>query len=59
MAAVSLPSGPVSALHPETEIVKVEGACHWVLEWMGEGHVDCEAIVSITEGCGNIERWGH
>lgn len=36
MAAVSLPSGPVNALHPETEMVEVEGACHGALEGMGE-----------------------
>lgn len=30
VAAVSLPSGPVNALDPETEMVEVEGSYHGV-----------------------------
>lgn len=37
MAAVSLPSGPVTALHPETEMVEVEGGRHGVWRGWGDG----------------------
>jgi len=59
MAAVSLPSGPVTALHPETEMVEVEGGCR------GEGGMrererkkEREVTVRIIEG-GMIDRWDH
>lgn len=59
MAAVSLPSGPVTALHPETEMVEVEGGRHGVWRGWGMGkreRVDCEVTVRIIEEGGNIER---
>lgn len=53
MAAVSLPSGPVTALHPETEMEEVEGGCFW--DWRGLWDEDkgrergryCEVTVRI------------
>lgn len=55
MAAVSLPSGPVTALHPETEMLEVEGGCRGD---EGEGEKEREVTVRIIEG-GIIDRWDH
>lgn len=62
MAAVSLPSGPVTALHPETEMVEVEGGCHGV--WMGWGwgggrESERKRGVEIIEEGEDIGRWDH
>lgn len=71
MAAVSLPSGPVTALHPETEMVEVEGGRHGVWRGWGMreregerqrqrgGGGDSEVTVRIIEEGGSIERWDH
>lgn len=56
MAAVSLPSGPVTALHPETEMVEVEGGRRAVWKGWEKERVDCEVIVRIIEEGWNIER---
>lgn len=59
MAAVSLPSGPVTALHPETEMVEVEGWCHGAWEGTGDGgrdreRLDWEVTVGIIEEGGTL-----
>lgn len=54
MAAVSLPSGPVTALHPETEMAVVQGGCHgvWWGFW-GVVGVDLEVTGRIIEEGGS------
>lgn len=66
MAAVSLTSGPVTALHPETETMEVGAQCQGVWRvWGGavgkreRERVACEVTVRIIAEGGNIERWDH
>lgn len=53
MAAVSLPSGPVTALHPETELVA--GWCHGAWRIWGMGKRESVGCDRIIEERGNIE----